>query len=126
MPRKAKQKVEVNSSDSLQGIMQETYNDACLNIVHAQEAIDILKLSVTPIDVDDATKIAKEKGNLLKVKSDSIKIKLDLAKLQSDILKHNGDAAGAIKERSQGEASIDDFDSIREMLNNKGNNQPND
>jgi hypothetical protein len=118
MPRKKKQDVKVNNSESLEGLMQETYNDACLQINDAQRTINELSASATPADVDDLTKIAKEKGNLLKVKDSAIRIKLELAKLQSDIIKSRGDAEAAISERSQGSASLNDFKSIREMIKN--------
>jgi hypothetical protein len=118
MPRKRKQDVKVNDTESLEGLMQETYNDACLQINDAQKTINELASSATPTDVDDLTKIAKEKGGLLKIKDSAIRIKLELAKLQSDIIKNRGDADSAISERSQGSASLSDFKSIREMLKN--------
>lgn len=124
MPRKTKQDVKVNNTDSLEGLMQETYNDACLQINDAQKTINELTTSATPADVDDLTKIAKEKGNLLKVKDSAIRIKLEIAKLQSDILKNRGDAESAINDRSNGSASLNDFKSIREML--KKDNLEND
>lgn len=116
MPRRKKQEVKVNDIESLEGLMQETYNDACLQINQAQSTINELTNGTTAQDVDDSTKIAKEKGGLLKVKDSAIRIKLELAKLQSDILKNRGDAEAAIKEKSNGKASIDDFKSIREFL----------
>lgn len=116
MPRRKKQEVKVNNMDSLEGLMQETYNDACLQINQAQITINELTNGTSPQDVDDATKIAKEKGGLLKVKDSAIRIKLELAKLQSDIIKNRGDAEAAIQERSNGKASTEDFKSIRELL----------
>jgi hypothetical protein len=118
MPRKKKQDVKVNDSESLEGLMQETYNDACLQITDAQKTINELSASATPTDVDDLTKIAKEKAGLLKVKDSAIRVKLELAKLQSDIIKSRGDVDTAISERSNGAASLSDFKSIREMLKN--------
>jgi hypothetical protein len=118
MPRKKKQDVKVNDSESLEGLMQETYNDACLQITDAQKTINELSTSATPTDVDDLTKIAKEKAGLLKVKDSAIRVKLELAKLQSDIIKSRGDIDTAISERSNGAASLSDFKSIREMLKN--------
>jgi hypothetical protein len=123
MPRKRKQEVKVNNVDSLEGLMQETYNDACLQIVDAQRTINELTNSTTPENVDDHTKIAKEKGGLLKIKDSAIKIKLDLARLQSDIIKNKGDAETAIHEKSAGKASLDDFKSIREMLKSNKNDE---
>lgn len=123
MPRKKKQDVKVNNTESLEGLMQETYNDACLQINDAQKTINELSASATPTDVDDLTKIAKEKAGLLKVKDSAIRVKLELAKLQSDIIKSRGDADAAISERSNGAASLSDFKSIREMLKNSNDNE---
>ena len=122
MPRKQKQVIKTNSDESLSGLMQETYNDACLQITDSQKTINELSSSATPVDVDDHTKIAKEKGNLLKIKDSAIRIKLEIAKLQSDIIKNRGDVDSAISERSNGSASLSDFKSIREMLKNDKNN----
>ncbi len=126
MPRKQKQKIEINSNESLSGLMQETYNDACLQINEVQRVINELASSAVPTDVDDATKIAKEKGGLLKVKGDAIRTKLELAKLQNDILKKNGDVVGVIKERTNGEASLSDFASVRQMILKNKNEENNE
>ena len=117
MPRKRKTDVKVNNNDSLEGLMQETYNDACLQINDAQRTINELSTSANPTDVDDLTKLAKEKSGLLK----AIRIKLELAKLQSDIIKNRGDVDAAISQKSQGSASLSDFKSIREMLKRDAN-----
>lgn len=122
MPRKRKQDIRINDNSSLEGLCQETYNDACLQIIDSQKTINELSASATPVDVDDLTKIAKEKGNLLKIKDSAIRIKLELAKLQSDIIKNRGDIDSAVSERSNGTASLSDFKSIREMLKNDKNN----
>ena len=121
MPRKQKQEVKVNNTNSLEGLMQETYNDACLQINDVQRTINELTTGANPDGVDDLTKVAKEKGNLLKVKDSAIRVKLEIAKLQSDIIKNRGDANAAIAERSDGKVSLDDFKSIREMFR-KGQN----
>jgi len=118
MPRKKKQEIKVNSTSALEGLMQETYNDACLQINDTQKIMNELSSSVNPVDVDDHTKIAKEKGGLLKLKDSAIRIKLEIAKLQSDIIKNRGDAETAVSERSSGSASLNDFKTIREMFKN--------
>lgn len=122
MPRKKKQDVKTNDVDSLEGLMQETYNDACANINDAQKTINELVNSVRAEDVDDATKIAKEKSNALKIKDSAIRIKLEIAKLQNDIIKHKGDAESAVNERSGGNITLDDFSKVREMIKKNANN----
>ena len=121
MPRKQKTQVKVNDITSLTELMQETYNDACLQINDAQKTINELSSNVIGQEttIDDMVKIAKEKGGLLKVKESGIRFKLELAKLQSDIIKSRGDVEAAISERSNGTASLDDFKAIRDMIKNK-------
>ena len=122
MPRKKKQEVKINNVDSLEGLCQEAYNDACAQINDAQRTINEMVNSANPVDVDDITKIAKGKVDALKIKDSAIKIKLEIAKLQNDIIKNNGDADAAIKERSSGSVTLDDFSKVREMIK-KGNNE---
>jgi hypothetical protein len=122
MPRKKKQEVKINSTDSLEGLCQEAYNDACAQINDAQRAINEMTSSANPVDVDDLTKIVKGKVDALKIKDSAIKIKLEIAKLQNDIIKNNGDADTAIKNRTDGAVSLDDFSKVREMIKNGSNN----
>lgn len=119
MRKNRKQSIKTNNIDSLEGLIQETYNDACANINDAQKTINELVNSVRPEDVDDATKIAKEKNNALKVKDSAIRIKLEIAKLQNDIIKHNGSADEAINDKSGGNVTLDDFSKVRELIKNK-------
>jgi hypothetical protein len=119
MPRRKSTDIKVNNNDSLEGLMQETYNDACLQINDAQRTINELGVSITPNDIDDLTKLVKEKAGLLKVKDSAIRIKLELAKLQADIIKNRDDESiQANSERANGSASLKDFKKIRDMLKN--------
>ena len=122
MPRKKKQDIKVNSNDSLEGLMQEVYNDSCKQIKEAQVTINEMSNAAKPEDVDDLTKIAKEKINAQKIKESAIKIKLEVAKLQSDIIKHHGNVDEAVSTRSGGSATAQDFKTIRDMIEKKGNN----
>lgn len=117
MPRKKKQDIKVNNSDSLEGLMQEVYNDACGQINDANRVINEIHTSTTPEDVEDASKIAKAKVDALKAKDSGIKIKLEIAKLQSDILKHGGDQKAAVENRYEGKVNLSDFRKIREIMN---------
>lgn len=96
--------------------MQETYNDACGQIIDAQKAINEMVNSAEPEGVDDITKITKERTNALKIKDSAIRIKLEISKIQNDIIKHKGDAESAITERSGGNVSLDDYSKIRKMI----------
>ena len=123
MRKNRKQSIKTNNIDSLEGLIQETYNDACANINDAQKTINELVNSVRPEDVDDATKIAKEKNNALKVKDSAIRIKLEIAKLQNDIIKQNGSADEVINDKSGGNVTLDDFSKVRELIKNKAKDE---
>ena len=116
MPRKKKQVIKVNNTTSLEGLMQEVYNDACGQVNDANRTINEMKTSTVSEDVEDATKVAKTKIDALKTKDSAIKIKLEVAKLQSDIIKHSGNTEKAVDERYEGKAQIADFKSIRDMI----------
>lgn len=117
MGRHKKQKIKTSDVNSLEGLIQETYNDACANIVDAQKTINELVNSVRPEDVDDATKIAKEKNNALKVKDSAIRIKLEIAKLQTDIIKHKNKAEeDDTTDKSGGNITLEDFSKVRELI----------
>lgn len=118
MSRQRKQKIEVNNNDSLSGLLQETYNDACGQINQAQNIMNEVTNTQKPETVNDSTAIAKAKTDALKIKDNGIRIKLEIAKLQADIIKNNGDAKKTIKEVT-GSATDDDFKAVREMLLNK-------
>lgn len=116
MARKKGTDIKVNNNDSLEGLMQETYNDACLQINEAQRTINEFIISLTPSDIDDATKIAKEKAGLLKVKDSAIRIKLEIAKLQADIIKNRSDETENNPEKRTQSATLKDFKMIRDMI----------
>ena len=113
-------KMKTGNTDSLEQIMQETYNGACDLILDTQKTINELKSAAKPDDVQELGIVAKETTSALKIKENAIKIKLELVKIQADIIKHNGDLREGIAEYSKGEASVDDFKSIRELIKNKG------
>ena len=129
MPRKQRLKVKVNDNTSLEGLMQEVYNDAHIQIFDAQRGLNELSASIvrdeitSVVDNDDLTKIANSKANLLKVKENAIKTKLELAKLQADIIKHSGNIQEDIKAKKEetGVVTTSDFKALREMLKNTNN-----
>lgn len=119
MARKNRQTVKLNDVKSMESVLQEVYDDSCSQINDAQRAINELVVSATPEDVDDLAKIAKERGNLLKIKDYAIKTKLEVAKLQNEVVKHSGNVQEAVTEVSGGKVSQSDFQAIREMIMNK-------
>jgi hypothetical protein len=126
MPRKKRQQIKINDSDALQGLLQEAYNDACANIIAAQSNINEMANAAEPQDVDDLTKIAKEKTSALKVKDSAIRLKLEIAKMAADIIKSKGNVEEAVSERTGGKPSLNDFKAIRKMMEENARGVNND
>lgn len=122
MPRRKKQTVEINSNDSLQGILQEVYNDACNQINDAQRVVNEVAAGSDPEDVDDWAKVAKAKTDALKLKDSGIKAKLDVAKLQAELIKHNGSLSEAAKANPD-VVSAESFAEIRKILKDREGNK---
>ncbi len=119
MPRKRKVKIKLNDSNSLQSLMQEVYDDSCLQINDSQRVINELSNTVPAETIDDVTKIAREKSNAMKIKDSAIKLKLESGKLMKEIIKNNGDIAEATSDyMDSGKVSDDDFQKLREIIKN--------
>jgi hypothetical protein len=116
MARPTRTKVKVNNIPSLEGVLQEVYNEACSNIKDAQKTINELFTSTQPEDVDDHAKIAKAKTDLIKEKTSNVKLKLEVARLQNETIKHAGDMAANIGNQSANEIKAQDFTEIRRMI----------
>jgi len=119
MPRKKSQTVKVNNLLSLEGVLQEVYNEACSNIKSAQEGINIIQTSAEPEDVDEFVKVAKAKTDFLKTKTDNVRVKLEVAKLQNDSLKHAGDLKADLNDVGDGQVSLESYSKIRDLILNE-------
>lgn len=118
--RKRKQVIKLNNSESLQGLMQESYNDAVGQIFQLQNSINEIALSVKPEDVDDVSKIAREKSNMFKLKDSAIRIKLEVGKIMADLLKHDGkvEKSELVSIANNEAPTTNELDEIREYIKN--------
>lgn len=117
MNRRKKNKIKLNDVSSVENLLQETYIDACNQIVNAQQVIDYLTLNVKTTDIDEMTKLAKERTNALKLKETAAKMKLEIGKLMNEIIKHNGSLEDAIDSRAvQTNTTAEGFQDIRDMI----------
>jgi len=122
MPRKKKQSVKINNVYSLEGVLQEIYNEACNNIKSAQIGINELTASAEPDDTDDHVKVAKAKTDFLKTKTDNVRVKLEVAKLQNDSVKHAGSTAANLNDAADTSVnSKEQFKNIRQMIIDNAN-----
>lgn len=108
-----KYKLKLNSTQKIEELLQELYDEADKNIVEIQKEMNKLANSVQ-LDqeiVDAKAKYAKAMNDFITNKDKAIGRKLDIAKLMSEILKFNGNVKLAITE-----GDIPDWDEITNAL----------
>lgn len=118
-----KLKIEINSLDNIQSLLQETYKLADEQIKLVQD--EIFKLA-SATDLKDEPIIAKQTyakaiNDYLSMKDKAIAKKLEIARLLAEIYKHNGDVNATINDASVSKTI--DFKKIRDLVNSKNNSQ---
>ena len=108
-----KYKLKLNSTQKIEELLQDLYDEADKNIVEIQKEMNKLANSVQ-LDqeiVDAKAKYAKAMNDFITNKDKAIGRKLDIAKLMSEILKFNGNVKLAVTE-----GDIPDWDEITNAL----------
>lgn len=115
-------KVQLNSSDNLQRLLQELYEEACKNIKQVQDEINKLTNSTNLSDesMDAKAKYAKAVNDFIASKDKAIGRKMDVAKLMSEVIKYNGN----IKRTFEESDIVGDWSAIVEKANEL--NDPNE
>lgn len=114
----AKYKIELNSSENLKNLLQETYELADAQLIQAQNEINKLSNSTNLQDeiMDAKQKYSKAINDYLSIKDKAIGKKLDIAKMLSEIIKHNGNVENTLSDSQAQKNTSFNFDKIREII----------
>ena len=118
-------KVKLNSVEKVEELLQETYNQACQQIVTIQEEMNKLSQStILANEITDAkTKYAKAMNDFIANKDKAIGRKLEIAKFMGDILKYNGDIEKCVNENAANTAVGGlNWDEIKKAMQSVENN----
>lgn len=118
-------KVKLNSVEKVEELLQETYNQACQQIVTIQEEMNKLSQStILANEITDAkTKYAKAMNDFIANKDKAIGRKLEIAKFMGDILKYNGDIEKSVNENAANTAVGGlNWDEIKKAMQSIENN----
>ena len=118
-------KVKLNSVEKVEELLQETYNQACQQIVTIQEEMNKLSQStILANEITDAkTKYAKAMNDFIANKDKAIGRKLEIAKFMGDILKYNGDIEKSVNENAANTAVGGlNWDEIKKVMQSVENN----
>jgi len=98
-----KYKVKIDSSDNLQRLLQELYDEACQNIKQVQDEINKLANSTVLSEegMDSKSKYAKAINDFITSKDKAIGRKMEVAKLLTELIKFNGNIKRTFEESEQ-------------------------
>ena len=108
--------VKLNSTEKIEALLQETYNQAYQQHTMIQEEINRLANSTTfkDLDIEDKEKYGKTMSNYFTLQQKAIGQKFDIAKLMAEIVKHGGDVKGAIDAAKTMPTTLD-LDKLRQL-----------
>lgn len=117
MQRSKKRKIKLNDTPALENLLQEVYTDACNQITEVNILVHNLDTMVSPDNVDDLAKIAKEKTSALKLKDSAARLKLDISKMMNEVIKQNGELESKPESLTDNMfADNSAFDAIRDLI----------
>jgi hypothetical protein len=112
-----KYRVKLNSTEKVEELLQEIYDQACRHINEIDNEINKI-INSTNLGADDVTmeekaKYAKAVHDFIGDKSKAIQSKLEIAKFMGEIIKHNGDIEDALNDQQFAKATKLDLDKLR-------------
>ena len=114
-----KLKIELNDTQNIRDLLQETYRLADEQIIQAQNEINKLSVATQLQDepMDARSKYAKAINDYLGLKDKAISKKIEIAKLLTDIYHHNGDVKSALEGNAEALKDMSfNFDDIKKIV----------
>jgi hypothetical protein len=115
-----KYKVRLNSSEKVEELLQEVYDQACRQLNELQNEINKLMNSTNLADenftMDDKAKYFKAMHDLMGDKKSAIQAKLDIVKFMGEMIKHAGDSNAVLNDKSFQKKTSLDLKSIRAAI----------
>ena len=111
-------KVRLNSSEKIEELLQEIYDQTCKQINEINNNLNILKNSTNL--GEDKVKFSKAVHDYQTDQAKAIAMKLDVAKFMGEVLKFNGDANAALNDKNFTNTTKIDFKKLREALADDG------
>lgn len=119
-------KVRVNSTEKIEELLQEIYDQACRQITEIQNEINKLtnstNLGSDDFTMDDKAKYSKAIHDYIGDKNKAIQSKFEIAKFMGELLKHNGDAKALLNDKNYAKKTSLNLKDLKEALKDVDDN----
>lgn len=120
-------KVRLNSSEKIEELLQEIYDQTCKQINEISNNLNILKNSTNlgedGITIDDKVKFSKAVHDYQTDLTKAIGMKLDVAKFMGEVLKFNGDVNAALNDKDTRKATRLNLSDLRKAISEDLNSE---
>lgn len=108
-------KIRLNSTEKVEELLQEIYDQACRQLVGVQNEMNKLIASTNLADasIDSKAKYAKAMHDYHGDMNRALATKVELVKFMGEIIKHNGDIEGTLNDQQFAKATKLDLDQLR-------------
>jgi hypothetical protein len=113
-----KVKIRLNSTEKVEELLQEIYDQACRQLVGVQNEINklITSTNLAEATIDSKAKSAKAMHYYHGDLNRALSTKVELVKFMGEIIKHNGDIEDALNDQQFAKATKLDLSQLRAEL----------
>lgn len=117
-------KVRLNSSEKIEELLQEIYDQSCKQMNEIQNELNKLvnstNMASEDFTMDDKAKYFKAVHDLTQDKKQALATKIEIAKFMGEILKYNGNAKAAIEDKGFQKRTALNLSSLKAALADDG------
>ena len=119
-----KVKIRLNSTEKVEELLQEIYDQACrqLNSVQNEANKLINSTNLADVPIDAKAKYAKAMHDYHGDMNRALTTKVELVKFMGEIIKHNGDIEDALNDQQFAKATKLDLDKLRAEITDNNDN----
>ena len=113
-----KVKIRLNSTEKVEELLQEIYDQACRQLNSVQNEINKLvnSTNLAEATIDSKAKYAKAMHDYHGDLNRALATKVELVKFMGEIIKHNGDIEDALNDQQFAKATKLDLDQLRQEI----------
>lgn len=115
-----KYKVRLNSTEKIEELLQEIYDQACRHINEIDNEINKIinstNLGADDVTMDEKAKYSKAIHDFIGDKSKAIQSKFEIAKFMGELIKHNGDINSTVNDKNYAKRTSLNLDEIRAAM----------
>lgn len=120
MTNNRRYKLRLNSTEKIEELLQEVYDQACRQINEIQNELNKLisstNMGAEDFTMDDKAKYFKAMHDLMGDKKNAIQTKLDVVKFMGEMVKRNGDANSIVNDKAFAKKTSLNLSDIRAAL----------